>query len=232
MIHRINKDKQPYCSEINTTKRMKNIILIAIITVALSGCSSKTKTDFWPNGNKKSELKYYNGTLDGLSTWWFEDGKKQMECNYKNNVPDGKTTRYYFTGDLQSVDNYDKGLLNGKSLTYYEGGKKKAEMNYLNDTLDGLYTEWNIDGLLKIKGSYKKGLYNGKWEYWDNTGIKVGEGNYMAGAGIQKGFYPDGKLKREIHYMHNKKNGLELWFSRDGDTLKKIVYEDDHIAFE
>jgi antitoxin component YwqK of YwqJK toxin-antitoxin module len=214
-----------------TSCQMKNILFFLIIAILSSSCS-KTKTDYWPNGNKKSELKYYNGKLDGVSTWWHESGIKQMECNYKDNLLEGKSTRWYFDGNLQSEDHYKNNLLNGKTTNYYESGKKKAELNYINDTLSGESKEWHENGQIKITGSYKKGMYDGKWEYCENTGIKVGEGEFKEGTGIQKGFYPEGKLKREMHYINNKKNGLEIWFSKNNDTIRKIVYENDHIIFE
>lgn len=208
---------------------MKKIILISLIAVILSSCS-KTKTEHWPNGNKKSELKYYSGKLDGLSTWWYEDGVKQMECNYKNDLLEGKTTRWNFNGNLQSEDIYVANHLNGKSVSYFESGNKKAEKNYVNDTLDGPVTEWHENGKIKMTGFYKKGMYHGNWEYRELSGIIVGDGKFNNGTGIQRGYYPEGKIMREIHYENNKKNGPEIWYDKAGDTAKKIVYKDDRIV--
>lgn len=198
------------------------------MAILISACS-KTKTEYWANGNKKSKMKYYNGKQDGLSIWWYENGTKQMECNYKNGFIEGKSTRWNLNGSLQSEDFYSGNHLNGKSVSYYESGKKKSEMYYVNDTLDGAVIEWHESGKKKMTGFYYKGKYEGKWEYRDIRGLIVGDGEYKEGKGIQKGYYPNGEIMRKIHYVGNKKNGMEIWFGKSGDTLKKIIYKDDRI---
>ncbi|NTW33947.1 MAG: T9SS type A sorting domain-containing protein [Bacteroidetes bacterium] len=205
---------------------MRHLIFLIIISFLLiaTGCS-KTKTEYWANGNKKSELKYSNSKMNGLCKWWYEGGIMQMECNYKDDKLEGRSVRWNSNGSKQREDNYSNNLLNGKSIIFYENGVKLSEQNFKNDTLDGLTKEWFKNGHIKISGAYKKGYFDGKWIYTDINGLKAGEGNFINGTGDQTGFYPNGRISRIIHYEKNKKNGLEIWLNISGDTVKKIVYD-------
>ena len=205
--------------------------LIICLLLITTGCS-KTKIEYWSNGNKKSELKFYNGKMNGLCTWWYEDGTKQMECNYQDNKLEGKSIRWNFDGTKQREDNYSNNLLNGISVIFYDNEAKKSEQNFKNDSLEGLSREWFKNGQIKVTGSYKKGYFDGKWIYTDIYGLKAGEGEFVSGTGNQTGYYPDGKISRKIHYVKNKKNGLETWLNTSGDTLKKNIYENDRIVFQ
>ncbi|HNW99123.1 MAG TPA: toxin-antitoxin system YwqK family antitoxin [Bacteroidales bacterium] len=215
---------------IKNKNALRLLILLLFPLIILSSCT-KTKIEYWENGNKKSELLYFNGKLDGISTWWYESGEKQMECTYKNNMLEGQSTRWYFNGNKQRLDFYKNNMLNDTCITWHENGTKKSVTIYINDTLNGTVTEWHDDGHIKVNGTYKNGLYEGKWEYWDKNGIKVGEGEYKNGTGIQKGFSPDGKLMREINYINNKKNGFEIWYNKNGNMIKRITFDNDHIAY-
>jgi antitoxin component YwqK of YwqJK toxin-antitoxin module len=62
--------------------------------------------------------------------------------------------------------------------------------------------------------------------YYDPFGNVVGVGNYQAGTGVQKAWWPNGKLKREIPYVSNKKHGEERWYDDAGNLERVVVYED------
>ena len=41
-------------------------------------------TEWYENGQKKTEGTYKDGELDGKRIWWYENGQKQCEGTYKD----------------------------------------------------------------------------------------------------------------------------------------------------
>ena len=70
----------------------------------------------------------------------------------------------------------------------------------------------------------------GRWIYYNLNGEVVGTGNYVKGSGIQKAWYPNGSIMREINYVNNLKQGAEKWYSPDGELEKVIFYEEGVIV--
>jgi antitoxin component YwqK of YwqJK toxin-antitoxin module len=62
--------------------------------------------------------------------------------------------------------------------------------------------------------------------YYSPGGDIVGVGNFDKGNGIQKAWWPNGNLKREISYKNNLKNGTEKWYDEEG-KLEKVLYFED-----
>ena len=44
-------------------------------------------TEWYENGQKKTEVNFKDGKQHGLGSMWHENGQKSMECTFK----DGKT---------------------------------------------------------------------------------------------------------------------------------------------
>ncbi len=205
-------------------KKLFSVAGIFLLVCILTGCT-RTKIQYWENGNKKSEMAYRNGKLQGVATWYYQDGKKHYEVTYKDDLLEGKAIRWYSNGKVQSEDYYSGNMLNGSSIDWGIDGSMIEMRTYRNDTLHGPFRRLYANRQLQIEGTYNNGLYDGKWLYWDTYGNIVGEGNYKDGAGIQKGWGPDGKLIRKISYMDNRKHGKEIIYNSEGDVEKEILYE-------
>ena len=81
--------------------------------------------DSWENyGQKRKEVDFLDGTLDGLWTQWYENGNKSSEVTYKNGKEDGLY------------------------LSWYENGQKELEITY-KDGIEISRKDWNEDGSLK-----------------------------------------------------------------------------------
>ena len=63
---------------------------------------------------KKEEINYKNGVLDGSYTAWYENGQKSLEANFNN------------------------GKLDGLETIWYENGQKKYELNWKDENDDSL----------------------------------------------------------------------------------------------
>ena len=57
--------------------------LLCVFALLLVGvCNGETKTEHWPNGQKRWEFNYQDGKKHGPWTVWYENGQKESECNY------------------------------------------------------------------------------------------------------------------------------------------------------
>ncbi len=210
--------------------KVRLLFIISLLVVFVS-CSKQTRKTYWENGNLKSELNYKNDKLDGKSTWYYENGKKEMEATYKDNVLNGPLLRWYKNGLPEVESYYEDGKLQGKAITYNDFGYIVLEENYRNDTLNGKYFKYYNDRTPQIDGEYVDGLFQGRWIYYDNRGKIVGMGEFDHGSGIQKAWWPNGELKREVSYVNNLKNGADKWYRPDG-KLEKVIYFEDGMEVE
>jgi len=191
---------------------------------------TKTKKEYFPNGNKSYEVTLINGKKNGVETRWFETGIKQSEYTYINDTLNGKSTRWNFNGKVQSIDYYKNNLLNGISELFDDMGIKIIEKEYLNDTLSGIFKEWHTNGQIKTEGFYLKGFFDGLWTYYNTLGIVVGKAEFKIGSGTLTAYDILGKKIREVNYVLNQKHGNEYFFNNIGEIEKTIVYENGKIV--
>jgi len=210
-----------------TCNNYSSILMFGILlTVFLVSCSNNTKKAYWKSGKLQSEVHYKNGIMDGDAIWYFENGNIQQKLTYQDGKINGEVKRFYDNGNLESVSHYKMGLLDGAALTFDTEGNKIGEENFINDTLDGTVSKYYSDGEPQMTGSYYKGLFQGRWVYYDVYGNIVGSANYDKGNGVLKGWWPNGKLKREINYKNNLKHGPEKHFDAEGKLEKLLIYND------
>lgn len=200
------------------------ILLSALIVT--TGCQRVKETKY-PSGTLKSSQEYKGKKQHGVSTWYFENGNKELEVNYVDDKPHGTTTRWYHGGIKESLDTYVEGKRTGPSRKWDTQGLLTEEFNYLNDSLHGNYLLYYENGQVKIEGYYNMGLYDSTWTYFDITGMKVGDGSYKNGSGLQRAFYPNGKLRLTVPYENNKRNGYEIWYNQEGIEVNRVLYKND-----
>jgi len=83
-------------------------------------------TEFYENGQKKSEGTYKDGKEDGLYTSWFENGQKRGERIYVDGfIDDLKGWNIY--GQINRIYLYKNGLPHGKHIDIEEDGGKRIE---------------------------------------------------------------------------------------------------------
>ncbi|MCX6305148.1 MAG: toxin-antitoxin system YwqK family antitoxin [Bacteroidetes bacterium] len=193
----------------------RNIVVLVVAALLLASCS-RTKTEYWPNGNKKSEIHTDGDKYEGAASYWYDDGTLQNSCNYRNNLVDGVLRSYYPSGRIQAEQYFTGGKLNGTVKSWDKEGNLQSEAHYRNDVIHGRYAEYYENKALKLEGNYLDGDHEGLWLYYDPSGMIVGEGNFTRGTGVQKSFYENGTTKQLTHYTKNKKDGEEVFFKPDG----------------
>ena len=77
---------------------MKISSLLCVFVLLFVGvCNAETKTKFYENGQKNTEINYKDGKLQGPFTVWNENGQKLYEMEYKDDKRHGLAT--YLTAD-------------------------------------------------------------------------------------------------------------------------------------
>ncbi len=204
----------------------KSAISIAVLFVLTSACNSKTKKSFDENGNLTSILAYDDDKkLDGVCQWFYSDGKLQLKAEYLHGIAHGIQERYYENGKIQETANFKQGLKDSISLHYDLNGQLVIREFYINDSLHGPYQRWYETGQIAIEGNYVHGLMDGLWLFYDQDSDIIGKGDFVKGSGIQKIFFPNGKVQRQIRFQNNLKHGDEEFFDEQGKVVQLIRYQ-------
>ena len=67
-------------------------------------------TDFYENGQKKTEAHYVEGEYHGLFTSWFENGRKELDIHYVDGEMHGLFTSWYMSGQKKVETHYVDGV--------------------------------------------------------------------------------------------------------------------------
>ena len=78
---------------------------------------------FYEDGNLKSECKYEDSMLEGISIHYYKNGTVKAKETYKKNKQDGLTIRYNEKGKIISEETYKSGNLISKIVYDSEGNK-------------------------------------------------------------------------------------------------------------
>ena len=88
--------------------------------------------EMYANGQIEGLLRYKDGNLHGLSTWWYQSGQKEWERNYKD------------------------GIRNGLAVRWYENGQKWMEISYKDGVGVILYND--VTSMESGRSTYKNGI--------------------------------------------------------------------------
>jgi antitoxin component YwqK of YwqJK toxin-antitoxin module len=78
---------------------------------------TKTITERWENGQKRSEVHYKDGELDGKQTWWYKNGQKSSEVHFGNGDRHGKATWWYEDGNIERERHFKDGKMETQKET-------------------------------------------------------------------------------------------------------------------
>ena len=123
---------------------MKNLLFILlfipfigfgqrIIIPVLANVNIQEKVNYWENGQKLSEVQYFDEKRDGSCKYWYKNGQLMSSGLYKNGKMYGPFISYYENGQIQSQGNYnynESGIYSRKDGVwkyYYENGKIESE---------------------------------------------------------------------------------------------------------
>ena len=123
---------------------MKNLLFIllfipfiglgqSIIIPVFANVNNQERVNYWENGQKLSEIQYFNEKRDGSCKYWYKTGQLMSSGLYKNGKMYGPFISYYENGQIQSQGNYiynESDIYSRKDGVwkyYYENGKIESE---------------------------------------------------------------------------------------------------------
>lgn len=107
--------------------------------------------------------------------------------------------------------------------------KMRIEARYSHGKQNGPMKSFSPGGALKALAHYKDGLLDGESKsFYEKTGTPSYERNYVQGKleGVERGFYPDGRLDHECTYVKGNKEGLEKKYWEDGKLRSEEMFKD------
>ncbi|MBO6026672.1 MAG: toxin-antitoxin system YwqK family antitoxin [Bacteroidales bacterium] len=202
-------------------------LFFAVFLFGMMSCadSDSVKKDYWENGNLKSELRYQDGVLDGLCSWYMMNGKPQMEVTYKDNKMNGMLRRWYENGNLMEESWYKAGVQDSVSRTYSINGALASEEYYVDGQLNGEYTRWYDNGQVFQEGRYTDGMMDGSWLIFYGDGNLAAKADFNKGTGVQTSYDHSGYKCLVTNYVDNQKHGKETYYNPDGAVARVAIYE-------
>ena len=91
----------------------------------------------------------------GKKTEWYEDGQIKSETLYEDGKREGKSTYWHSNGQKASYVFLKKGQLFGKHISWHVNGNQSLEGMYINDNKEGKWTEWDEKGEITLQENYK-----------------------------------------------------------------------------
>lgn len=206
------------------------MLLLIILPVLLLVSCGRTKTEYYPDGTRKVELKYRYGKLEGPSRWYNKNGQLWYEYYYHKGKLEGMSRRWFANGNKQLEENYREDRKEGLSRHWNESGVLILEAHYRNDTLHGSYIEFYGSRRPMIEGSYDMGRFDGTWKYYHADGYQTGEGRFVKGTGIQKAWYENGRDMRETPFVNGLREGKETRWDRSGKVEQVVWYKQGQVV--
>ena len=206
--------------------RKTQLLLLVLLFLLACGDGGTVKKSYWENGNLKSVLRYEDGLLEGLCTWYFANGNPEMEVVYSRNKMDGMVRRWYENGNIMEESWYKDGLQDSVSRTYSVRGILDTEAFYVDGELDGEYHRWYENGQPFQEGQYAEGMMDGLWMIFYPDGNLAAKADFDRGTGMQTSYDHSGYKCLMTPYVDNVKHGREVYYNPDGSVTRVAVYED------
>jgi antitoxin component YwqK of YwqJK toxin-antitoxin module len=115
-------------------------------------------TEYYCNGNKKSDIPFQNGRPDGYSVTFYENGNKKEEGDWKANKWVGNYKLYYENGVVQHDFKFNQaGKQEGVQTYQYENGQVAVQGTFSNGKEAGVIMEYYDNGEKKAMKTYANG---------------------------------------------------------------------------
>lgn len=173
----------------------------------------------------------------------FKDGVKFYEGSFKDDKPMGEFKRYYTSGRLSSLSDFDEDGSRCYAEFYYDKRKNplKAKGIYIDQKKDSIWLYYNEDGVLVNEESFRLGVADGWWRLYNYFGALVKETPYKMGKidGIQKEYFETGGLLRTMTfeldslqgdfmvYYPNEKPRIKGQFNKGMQDKEWYYYNED-----
>ncbi|MCB0736677.1 MAG: hypothetical protein KDC92_04120 [Bacteroidetes bacterium] len=185
------------------------LLMFSFSLIVLNSCCTKTTVSKYESGiielektECKSQTTYFHYDSIGVL---FEE----FTTN-KDSVLNGEYKTYFQNGQLKKLSHYQNDILNGEVIGYYENGVKSFLKTMINGLSNGQELGWYENGQLS-------------YEYYCEKGLA--QGCFMM-------YYDTGEPLHEWHYRNDTPIGKSLKFSKLGDTLSYMLFNDSGKVIE
>ena len=186
--------------------------------------------------------------------WWkrsYPNGMLMYKGYFKDNKPAGIMKRFYETGELKAVLNYDNRGEYAHARLFYADGQLAAEGRYFNSLKDSTWDYYSYyNHALTAREEYAKGLRNGLTQhffsngdpsekiFWVNNKKEGPWEQFFISNGIKlKGFFHEGKLQGDFEvnyesgkpylkgsYRNDLREGQWIFYKEDGSVDMELTY--------
>ena len=140
-------------------------------------------TEYYRNGNRRSEISYQDNHKYGLMKSFYENGNLAEEGYWDGQHWVGSYKFYFATGRLAYDWNYgDEGNRVGEQSYYYENGQLMRLGTWVDGYADGLVAEYYDSGNLRCESQWKMGRVDGIMQEYYNSGSLRGRWVYNDGV--------------------------------------------------
>jgi antitoxin component YwqK of YwqJK toxin-antitoxin module len=196
------------------TNNIKNFINISTALIIIIIYSFLKKTYYFYLLNIilfsfifSENLNAQNTNPNGYNVFYHSNGKVASEGFFKNGLPDGVWKTYNDNGVLIAIGKKNLGLNDSIWIFYTDEGKLKSKFEYAFNQKNGCAIIYDSLEHVKTELFYLNDtILNEKIEY-----------------------YPTGEIKSITNFINGKADGLALEFSKDGDVISEIIYDDGFI---
>lgn len=192
-----------------------------------------TRVEFFEGGKLFKVSRFIKGLLEGPLKIYYPDEKLQTFLSYHEGKLSGPVYSYYEKGSLKEEGYYENGLLEGALTQYYEEGGKAALIPHKKGKPHGVCFQWFPSGKLQMQKRFFEGELQGDGKtpaliHYDEEQniIEALDFSHNLAQGYHLCYYPNGREKYRVFYREGKKEGKELFFSEEGETLGEGAFEE------
>jgi antitoxin component YwqK of YwqJK toxin-antitoxin module len=157
----------------------------------------------------------------------YPNGKLMYKGYFKDNKPVGEMYRYFESGTIKALLNYDSKGEYAHARLFYEDKQLAAEGWYYNSLKDSTWSYYSYyEKTLTVRESYAKGARHGLMMHYYNNGDvseKI-EWKNDKKDGIWEQYFRGNVLKLKGSYINDKLEGVFLVYYEDGKPFVKGTY--------
>lgn len=147
-----------------------------------------------------------NGRKQGPWEKYYPNGNLIFSGVFLDDHPVGKFMRYFESGGIKAIMNFDSTGNYAQTTLFYEDGTKAAEGLYFQNKKDSTWKYYSYyTQELTLLENYNKGLKNG----------------------ISIQYYPNGNIVEEIEWENNRKDGKWNQYFENGTQKLKASFTND-----
>ena len=226
---------------------MRNQLFASLILIILTGIANGQTI------NQRDAAGLRQGYWEAVDS----RGQLVFAGYFKDDRPVGEMRRFFPTGELRVIMNYDNTGVNARARFFWPEGGLAAEGNYVNMQRDSVWTyylqgvqgissrieysagkrngleqRFYLNGIVADETTWKDDLKEGAWkQYFDNGQLKLVAthvNNKIEGS--FKTYFPNGKIETEGFYINGTPEGNWIRNDEEGNYLATIKYENGIIT--